>query len=151
MEHYQLHDSTKKRSGSFIAASIYSIHSRWSTVSIDKFDVDMSNSCRLCPALGVSVHTAYPVYTFGSWNLYSAYVSCIMSDHIFVQSNGKVLDSNVSIKSKAFHAASNPRQILYGCCDEKIIGLCGKIAGVRGGQCLCSNLKCKGRSVIWYS
>ncbi len=73
-----------------------------------------------------------------------------MSDHIFVQSNGKVLDSNVSIKSKAFHAASDPRQKLYSCCDEKLFVLCGKIAGVRGGQSLCSNLKCKGRNGIWY-
>jgi hypothetical protein len=78
----------------------------------------------------------------------------IMSGHILVQqyirSNRKVWDSNVSIKSKAFHAAANPRQNLYGCCDEKLSGLCGKIAGVRGGQCWCSNLKCKSRNGIWY-
>ncbi len=47
----------------------------------------------------------------------------------------------------SIHAASNPRQKLYGCCDENYL-VFGKIAGVRGGQCMCSNLKCKGRNGI---
>ncbi len=71
-----------------------------------------------------------------------------MITSVYSRSNGKVLGTNVSNKSKAFHAASNPRQNCTAVATKKIVGLCGKIAGIRGGQCLCPNLKCKGRNGI---